>query len=250
MFNKNMFNKRMIYFMAGEADKQAPEQMSGPDAAKAKMEEFMPKAEELSTRERSKKYPDMTKEELDDRSKDYPKPEKDRAFSPNQYDECKANLLKKFDADEGGKWVPGFVAKSESKEYKQVNGKDMMEVKSVVMISGNKVDQGHFFGKTEMRAPTAEEQKKIDAEKAKGKAEADKANAEEIDGQVKKILDEKLKNSPGSLVAESDDLAKKVSSKLKGEGDWAFVDGANNQRVVAFWLEGKGKQFFKGDKKA
>lgn len=42
-----MFNKRMVYFMAGEADKQAPEQMSGPDAAKAKMDEFMPKAEEL-----------------------------------------------------------------------------------------------------------------------------------------------------------------------------------------------------------
>ena len=39
-----MFNKRMVYFMGGEAHEQ---EQPGADVAKAKMAEFMPKPEEL-----------------------------------------------------------------------------------------------------------------------------------------------------------------------------------------------------------
>lgn len=50
-----MFNKRMVYFMAGEAGKQAPEQdQSGPEAAKAKMAEFMPAPDELGKKDEAK----------------------------------------------------------------------------------------------------------------------------------------------------------------------------------------------------
>lgn len=55
-----MFNKRMVYFMGGEAHEQ---EQPGADVAKAKMAEFMPKPEELAKDEPKVENVDNTQEQ-------------------------------------------------------------------------------------------------------------------------------------------------------------------------------------------
>ena len=231
-----------------------PQEAPGADAAKGIIDANLPPATELGVkagRERSTKYPRVAEADIKDRSKGYPKV--DPKPYPLPYQDCLTKLHAAFDGKFEGKWVPGIDASHVESKYNATSKK--MEDRNYILVSGNNVDEYHFFRDTKItsREPNAEEKEQIAKETAKNKSEADETTRAEIDKDAEELVKARIKDpvsetTPDDKGNDAQKMAAQAAKQLKVEGDWSMQNGKGNTRVVAVWVS-SGKHFYYGQRK-